>query len=70
MKKVNKNITDNLHFGGVVLVGIVNLPENINDSESGIAVLDYLLEPGSIRVIKNVDGKLHIFRVNSVHFAR
>lgn len=66
---LHKNVAYNLHLSGVILVSIVNLSENVDDGKGGITMLDYFAEPMSVCMVKNVDGQLHIFRVNGVQFA-
>ena len=67
-ESLHQNVSYDLHLGGVILVGIVNLSENVDDGKGGITVFDHFSEPNSICLVKNVDGQLHVFRVNSVKF--
>lgn len=68
-EKMHHNVAYNLHLSGVILIGIVNLPEDIYNCESGIGMFDYFTEPGAVHLIKNVEGQFHIFRVNGIKLA-
>lgn len=65
-EQLHENVSYDLHLGGVVLVGIVDFSEYVDNSQSWVTLLHNLGQPGTVSVVKNVYGQLHIFRVNSV----
>jgi len=66
MEQGNQDVSNDLHLSGVILVGIMNLSKDINNSTCRVTVLNDLAQPGAVCMIQNIDGEFHVFGMDSV----